>query len=113
MVSVLANSNAIHLSTAPCVCWGKSICFASLHDANLQGKSNLVWAQEAVKWGADFLVNAVEEDQVLLHVGDISADHSYFGRPEWYPQGDRNIRMCTKGKLPQRRSQTLLAVVVV
>lgn len=65
----------------------------------MQGQSNEVWAQEAVKWGADFMVNSVEEDQVLLHVGDIQADHSFLGRPEYYPESiDRNIVICQDGE---------------
>ena len=68
---------------------------------NFQGKPNQAWAEEAVKWGADFLVNSVEEDQVLLHIGDIAADHSYFGRPEYYPLDiDRNIQICAAGVCP-------------
>ena len=64
----------------------------------MQGQSNEVWAQEAVKWGADFMVNSVEEDQVLLHIGDIQADHSFLGRPEYYPESiDRNIVICQDG----------------
>jgi hypothetical protein len=63
-----------------------------------QGQRNEVWAQEAVKWGADFLVAAVDENQLLLHIGDVMADHAYFGRPEYYPpQIDRNIQLCRSG----------------
>lgn len=62
-----------------------------------QGESNYKWAREAAKWGADFMVKSVEEDQVLLHIGDIKADHGYMGRGEDYPQIDRNIIMCKSG----------------
>jgi hypothetical protein len=63
----------------------------------LQGESNHKWAREAVKWGADFMAKSVEEDKVLLHIGDVRADHAYMGRAEDYPQIDRNIIHCQSG----------------
>jgi hypothetical protein len=63
----------------------------------LQGDSNYKWAYEAAKWGADFMARSVQQDRVLLHIGDIKKDHSYLGRAENYPQIDRNIRFCATG----------------
>lgn len=48
------------------------------------------------------MANAVEEDQVLLHIGDIRKDHNYLGRAEYYPDIDRNILFCPSGN-PLRR----------
>jgi hypothetical protein len=53
---------------------------------SLQGASNFMWAHEAAKWGADFMARSVQQDRVLLHIGDIKKDHSYLGRAENYPQ---------------------------
>lgn len=58
------------------------------------------WAREAAKWGADFMAKSVEENRVLLHIGDIQKDHGYIGRGEDYPSIDRNIRFCASGALP-------------
>jgi hypothetical protein len=69
----------------------------SLCVRGLQGGSNYKWAYEAAKWGADFIARSVEQDRVLLHIGDIKMDHSYLGRAEDYPQIDRNILFCDKG----------------
>lgn len=63
----------------------------------MQGQKNLHWAREAAKWGADFMARSTEEDRVLLHIGDIRADHNYIGRAEMYPQMDRNILFCKPG----------------
>ena len=65
----------------------------------MQGESNYKWALEAVKWGADFLVTAVERDSILLHIGNITADHAYTGHAEFYPEIDRNIRYAGAGVL--------------
>jgi hypothetical protein len=43
------------------------------------------------------MAKSVEEDKVLLHIGDIKADHAYMGRAEDYPQIDRNILHCQSG----------------
>lgn len=43
------------------------------------------------------MARSVEEDQVLLHIGDIRADHNYIGRAEYYPDIDRNILFCPSG----------------
>lgn len=67
---------------------------------NVQGKWNLKWALEGAKWGADFMANSVEESKILLHIGDIRADHNYLGRAEMYPQMGRNILHCDSGMLP-------------
>lgn len=63
----------------------------------MQGQKNSQWAREAAKWGADFMARSTEEDRLLLHIGDIRADHSYIGRAEMYPQMDRNILFCKPG----------------
>ena len=64
----------------------------------MQGESNYKWAREAAKWGADFMARSVvSDDKLLLHIGDISADHGYLGRAEDYPQIDRNILFCDFG----------------
>jgi hypothetical protein len=63
----------------------------------LQGETNYKWAYEAAKWGADFIARSVQEDRVLLHIGDIHKDHGYLGRSEDYPQIDRNILFCDTG----------------
>ena len=66
----------------------------------MQGQSNQKWAEEAVKWGADFLVNSVDQHQVLLHIGNIVQDHGYFGRPEYYPESiPRDVTLCAAGEL--------------
>lgn len=66
-------------------------------DYRMQGGSNFRWAREAAKWGADFMARSTEEDQLLLHIGDIRADHNYIGRAESYPQINRNILFCKSG----------------
>jgi hypothetical protein len=63
----------------------------------LQGKWNMKWAEEAAKWGADFMAKSTEESRVLLHIGDIRADHNYLGRAEMYPDMNRNILFCDTG----------------
>jgi hypothetical protein len=63
----------------------------------VQGRSNYEWAREAAKWGADFLARGVESDRILIHIGDIQKDHSYFGRAEAYPQIGRNILFAGSG----------------
>lgn len=45
------------------------------------------------------MARSTEEDRVLLHIGDIRADHNYIGRAEMYPQIDRNMRYCSPGEL--------------
>ena len=65
----------------------------------MQGQANIRWAREAAKWGADFMAKSVEEDRVLLHIGDIKKDHAYMGRAEDYPDIDRNVRFCNSGAI--------------
>lgn len=65
--------------------------------AVVQGRWNRKWAREAAKWGADFMAKSVDEDQVLLHIGDIRKDHNYIGRAEYYPNINRNILFCPTG----------------
>lgn len=73
--------------------------FAStLESTHFDGEPNLVWARQAVKWGADFMSLCVEEDRVLLHLGDIKQDHAYIGRAEDYPQIDRTQVWCESGQ---------------
>ena len=67
----------------------------------LQGQSNYYWARQAAKWGADFMATATEKDRVILHIGDIKADHAYMGRAEDYPQIDRNLLWCDSGAVPK------------
>ena len=63
----------------------------------MQGESNYKWALEATKWGADFMVKSVKSNKLLLHVGDIQADHAYIGRAEDYPQVKRDVYWCKPG----------------
>ena len=78
----------------------------------VQGRWNRKWAREAAKWGADFMARSVEEEQVLLHIGDIRADHNYIGRAEYYPDIDRNILFCPSGAcLLDAHSQGCLIVL--
>lgn len=46
------------------------------------------------------MARSVEEDQVLLHIGDIRKDHNYLGRAEYYPDINRNILFCPSGTPP-------------
>lgn len=63
------------------------------------GSRNYWWAGQAAKWGADFMYKAVvSPDRMLLHIGDIRADHGYIGRSEEYPQINRNIQFCSTGQ---------------
>jgi hypothetical protein len=89
--------------------WGAGICLLTYAAAVssrciwcLQGDSNLKWANEAAKWGADFLACCVEQGRVLMHIGDIKKDQSYLGRAEDYPKIDRNILFCDTGALLSR-----------
>ena len=70
---------------------------AALRRTHFDGKSNWMWARRAVKWNADFMVRAVEDNRVLLHQGDIEADHGYIGLSELYPQFDRDPVWCDFG----------------
>jgi hypothetical protein len=47
------------------------------------------------------MAKSVEASRVLLHIGEIRADHAYMGRSEDYPQINRNILFCNTGNIPQ------------
>ena len=68
-----------------------------LRRTHFDGTNNYRWAREAVKWGTDFLARAVENDRILLHQGDIDADHGYIGLSELYPDFDRTPVFCESG----------------
>jgi hypothetical protein len=74
-----------------------TVWYADHRCLSVQGQSNYYWARQAAKWGADFMAKATEESRVILHIGDIKADHAYMGRAEDYPQIDRNILWCDSG----------------
>lgn len=75
----------------------------------MQGWNNYDWSLETIKWGADFMVKAVEAKRLLLHIGDIPKDHGYIGRSEYYPQIDRKIRHCGVGALHTSRTTASIA----
>ena len=50
------------------------------------------------------MAKATEKDRVILHVGDIKADHAYMGRAEDYPQIDRNLLWCDSGAVLKLRA---------
>ena len=80
------------------LCWTSAEFTRGLRRTSFDGSTNLNWAKQACKWGADFAYKAVvSDDQMLLHVGDIRADHGYIGHSEMYPQIDRDIRYCSSG----------------
>lgn len=70
----------------------------SLRRTYFDGRSNYVWARKATKWGADFMAKATTTGKMLLHVGNIKADHGYVGRAEDYPKDiARDPIFCASG----------------
>ena len=80
------------------IAWGTHMWWEGLAQSYFDGETNDLWARDAVKWGADFLAMTTDDTRVLLHVGDIDADHAYSGRAELYPPLDRNVRYCEFGQ---------------
>lgn len=83
----------------------------ALQSTHFDGAPNDRWAREAVKWGADFLATGTSPWRVLLHIGDISADHSYIGRGEDYPADiDRKPVFCGRGECSDVAAETAAAL---
>lgn len=87
-----------HAYTIARVAWATHGWWDGLARSYFDGQSNDLWARQTVKWGADFLAKTTDDDRVLLHVGDVYADHAYSGRAEMYPDLDRNVRYCEFGQ---------------